>query len=75
MIDSTPEIRFQRLLARNRPGDVKRIEEFKRVEERDLGYNQESHGQQHAQVFKLAHIKIENYGTEEELKLKVDSFL
>lgn len=70
-IDASQELRFQRLLQRRREKDPQTFEEFKKVEERDFGENEESYGQQHNAVFALADKVIENNLTLEELRDKV----
>src|SRR3989338_234154 len=72
-IDATIEIRFERLLRRNRLGDAKTLEEFKKQEERE---NLKSDtNQQLDETFKLADIVIANDETLEELHKKIDEML
>ena len=72
-IDAPVELRFKRLLERNRLGDAKTIEEFKKQEERE---NLKSDtNQQLDKTFGLAKKVIVNDGTLEELNKKVDKLL
>ena len=72
-IDATIEIRFERLLRRNRLGDAKTLEEFKKQEERE---NLKSDtNQQLDETFKLADIVIANDETLEELHKKIEEML
>lgn len=75
MLDAPVELRFERLLGRARPGDPSSFEEFKKVEQRDFGIEQEDHGQQHFAVFKMAEKIIMNDSTENELRKKVEKLL
>ncbi len=74
-VDATIEKRFERVKLRKREDDVLVFEEFKKVEERDLGIGQEEHGQRHKDVFKMADFSIINEGSNEELKAEVEKVL
>ena len=72
-IDAPIELRFQRLLERNRLGDAKTLEDFKRQEERE---NLKSDtNQQLDATFKMAEEIVSNNGTLEELHQKIDDLL
>lgn len=74
-IDAPLEIRFERLLHRRREKDPQTMEDFRKVEERDLGTHEEDYGQQHAAVFPLADFQIDNGGTFEELREGVEELM
>ena len=72
-IDAPIELRFKRLLQRNRLGDAKTLQEFKEQEQRE---NLKSDtNQQLDETFKLAKKIIVNDGTLEELHKKIDRLL
>lgn len=68
MIYSPVEVRFERVRRRSRESDPQTLEEFIAVERRDLGEGQESYGQQHGMVFKMADYILVNDGSLEEFK-------
>lgn len=74
-VTASPERRFEFLLSRNRASDPKTKEEFDRLEQRDRGIGQDSHGQQVEACLRIADIVIENSGTLEGLKEKVQEAL
>ena len=67
------EIRFKRLLERNRIGDAKTPEDFKKQEERE-NLKSDSN-QQLNETFKLSQEIIINDGTLEQLQTKIDDLL
>lgn len=72
-VEAPVELRFKRLLERNRLGDAKTLEEFKKQEERE---NLKSDtNQQLDATFKLAKKVIVNDGTLIDLHQKVDKLL
>lgn len=72
-IDAPVEIRFKRLLERNRLGDAKTLEEFRKHEQRE---NLKSDtNQQLDATFGMAKKIIINDGTLEELQIKIDDLL
>ena len=72
-IDAPVELRFKRLLERNRLGDAKTIEEFKKQEQRE---NLKSDtNQQLDATFKMAKRIIVNDGSLEELHKKIDKLI
>ena len=72
-INAPTELRFKRLLERNRLGDAKTLEEFKKQEEKE---NLKSDtNQQLDETFKLAKKIIVNDGALEELHKKIASLL
>ena len=75
MVDAPFDLRFERAVERNREGEPLELEAFKKMEERDLGIDQPEHGQQNAKCFELADYRIENSGTFDELREKIDKFL
>lgn len=72
-IDAPIELRFERLLKRNRLGDAKTLEEFKQQEERENLKNDTN--QQLDETFKLAKVIIINDRSLEELHKKMDILL
>jgi|TARA_Y100000310_G_scaffold136711_1_gene135561 dephospho-CoA kinase len=72
-IEAPIKLRFERLRRRNRIGDAKTLEEFKRQEERENLNN--AANQQLDETFKLAEKIIVNDRTFEELHKKIDSLL
>ena len=72
-IDAPVELRFQRLLERNRAGDAKTLDKFKQQEERE-NLTDDSNQQLDA-TFDLAGKKIINDGSLEELHKKIDGLL
>jgi len=72
-VDAPIELRFRRLLERNRAGDAKTLEEFKKQEQRE---NLKSDtNQQLDKTFKLAQEVILNDGTLKELYKKINNLL
>lgn len=72
-IDAPVGLRFQRMVERNRVGDAKTIEDFKRQEGRENTKNETS--QQLNETFKLAGKAIINDGSLESLHEKIDELL
>lgn len=72
-IDAPVELRFKRLLERNRIGDAKTLGDFKRQEEEE---NLKNDGNQQLDVcIKMADEVILNDGTLEELYKKIDKLI
>ena len=74
-IDADVELRFERLSKRRREKDPKTWDEFRKVEDRDFGINEKNYGQQHVTVFAMANFVIENNGSFDELKQRVEELL
>ena len=72
-IDAPAEVRFKRLLERNRLGDAKTLEEFKEQEQRENLKSDTS--QQLDKTFEMAQKVIVNDGSLEELHKKIDDLL
>jgi dephospho-CoA kinase len=70
-VDAPLEIRFERLLKRRREQDPENFEDFKKVEERDMGNYEKHYGQHHASVFTMADFSVNNDGSYEEFREKV----
>ncbi len=70
-ITAPREKRFQFMLSRNRPSDPKTWEEFIKIDERDLGKDESSHGQQVKKCMQMADITIENDSTIQVLTQKL----
>lgn len=74
-IDAPVELRFERLMKRRREKDPESFEEFKKVEERDIGLDEEDFGQKHGAVFDMADFILVNDGSFEEFRERVKDFL
>ena len=72
-IEAPINLRFERLLKRNRAGDAKTLQEFKEQEEKENTKNQNS--QQLDETIKLAGKIIKNDDSLEELHNKIDGLL
>ena len=72
-IDAPVELRFERSRERNRTGDSKTLEEFKKHEEQENSNDKNS--QQLDVTFKLSGKVISNEGSLEELHKKIDNLL
>jgi len=70
-VDAPLDIRLQRILDRNKPGDPKTWEEAKEMEARDRGEGEKESGQQVSACFDLADYKLVNDGSREELNSKI----
>lgn len=70
-VDSLEETRFARMLSRNRPGDPKTIEEFRKINE-DLGVE---YGQQVQKCMKTADCILVNNVPIDQLHKKIDKLL
>ena len=75
MLGAPLEQRFTRARQRARERESVDFDDFKKIDERDLGINQPEHGQQNMACFKLAEKGIMNTGSVEELRGKVDRLL
>ena len=74
-IDASQQIRFERVVKRNRDVDPKTMEEFIKVDERDQGKEQPEYGQQVKKCIEMADIVIQNDGTLEEFQKKLDDVI
>jgi len=70
-VDASEKIRFERMLARNRKGDPKTLEEFKTINE-DLAIE---HGQKVQSCMKMADCIIMNDAVKEQLHSKISKLL
>ncbi len=71
-VTASKEIRLERFLKRNRLSDPKTKEDFYKVDSRDSGEEQELHGQQVQTCLKMSDLVIENNGTFDDLKNKIE---
>ncbi|MBU5537594.1 MAG: AAA family ATPase [Candidatus Aenigmatarchaeota archaeon] len=71
-IDAPQQIRFERIVKRNRPTDPKNWEEFVAADERDQGKNQPEYGQQVKKCIEMSDVVIQNDGSLEEFTKKVE---
>ncbi len=67
-VDAPREIRFKRLVERNRESDPKTFEEFLRVDNRDKGVGESTTGQAVEKCMQLADVTLINSGTLEEAR-------
>ncbi len=74
-VTASAEKRFAMMQSRGREWDPKTWEEFKRLEERDRGVDQEDYGQQVEKCLQMADIVIDNNGNYEEFKRNLTYFL
>jgi len=70
-VDAPLDIRLQRILDSNKPGDPKTWEEAKEMEARDRGEGEKESGQQVSACFELSDYKLVNDGSREELNSKI----
>jgi len=71
-IDAPQQVRFERIVKRKRPIDPKTWEEFIVADERDQGKDQPEYGQQVRKCIEMADLIIQNDGSMEEFKRKVE---
>jgi dCMP deaminase len=74
-VDAPQEIRFKRLVSRNRESDPKTWQDFIKIDNRDLGINEKSSGQQVGKCIQMADVKIINNKTVEDLNNDVAMLL
>ena len=74
-IDGSQQVRFERVIKRNRPTDPKVWEEFIAVDERDQGKDQPEYGQQVRRCIEMADVVIQNDGSFEEFRKKVEDVI
>jgi dephospho-CoA kinase len=74
-VDAPQEIRFERMVKRQRYDDPQTWEEFVAMDERDQGKNEEVYGQQVRKCIEQADYLIVNDGSLEDLGKKVDEVL
>jgi dephospho-CoA kinase len=67
-IDAPLELRFERVTSRGRSDDMTDIEALKQRDERELGWGL-------AEAIKVANITVDNIGTIEEFKEKINTIL
>jgi len=72
-LDAPKEMRLERLLKRNRPGDVKSMAELDAIEKKQA--NGKGGGMNMNKCFKMADIQIDNCGTFKDLYNKVDELI
>ncbi len=74
-IDASQQVRFERVIKRNRDSDPKTLEEFVVADERDQGKDQPEHGQQVRRCIEMADVIMKNDGSLEEFKKKVEDVI
>jgi len=72
-LDAEKELRLQRLLDRNRPGDVKNMAELDEIEAKQA--DGKNGGMNMNRCYELADVELANDGTFEELYHKVDELI
>ena len=75
MIVAPMEIRFKRMVEKRRIGDQNKMQGFREQEKKDLGINQESHGQQNSICFSMAQKGIMNDGSLDDLRNKAEELI
>jgi len=71
-VDAPQDLRFQRLMTRNRPSDPKIFYQFMKADNKDQGIGEEESGQQVIECIKLADVSIFNDFSLERLTDKVN---
>jgi len=74
-VDSPEEIRYKRLISRNKREDPKEIQQILEMDKRDLGEHEAEKGQQVRKSMELADYRLYNNGTLDELQIKVEELL
>lgn len=74
-IDAPIETRFQWIIMRGKDSDPQSLDEVKKIDARDRGQGEESHGQQSSLAMQGADFKILNDSTKEAMRKKVDKIL
>ncbi len=74
-VDAPLKTRFARLIKRARASDPKDWQGFLEMDKRDKGEGEKNSGQQVSVCISLADYKIENNGTIEELRAKIENIL
>lgn len=73
-VDAPAEVRLERMRARGRAGDARTIEQLRALEDRELGSDDPA-AQQLLAVRDMADFRLENAGSLEELRAKVQAIL
>ncbi len=74
-IDAPQQVRFERVMKRNRPIDPKTWEEFIAADERDQGKDEPEYGQQVKRCMEMADVVIQNDGSLEDFEKKVEDVI
>lgn len=74
-LTASPEIRYQRICGRGRISDPQSWDEFLKIDSRDRGYGQPSHGQQVEACLQFADYMIENNSTSEKFLMRLTQVL
>ena len=75
IVEASQEKRFSRLVKRARENDPQNFEDFKKMEERDLGIGQKESGQQHGKVFQMIDFAVENERELDDFYEKIDNLI
>jgi dephospho-CoA kinase len=71
-VDAPREIRWQRVVQRNKPSDPKTPEDFAKVDDRDQGVGEPDYGQQVRKCIEMADYVLTNDGSYEDFLKKCD---
>ncbi|MBI2543489.1 MAG: AAA family ATPase [Candidatus Aenigmarchaeota archaeon] len=71
-VDAPQQVRFERLSKRHRENDPKTWEEFAAADEREQGKDQPEYGQHVRDCIEMADVVIENDGSLEDFKKKIE---
>ena len=71
LVDSSLYNRSKRVFARRKSGDAENLEDFRKMDEKDRGIGQESHGQQSGKCWEMADHTVVNDESFEDLKKEV----
>lgn len=74
-VDAPQQVRFERVVKRNRDIDPKTWEEFVVADERDQGKEQPEYGQQVRKCIEMADVVLQNDGSLEEFQKKVEDVI
>lgn len=72
-IDAPQEIRFERVLKRNKSSDPKVWEEFVKIDDRDYGKNESEDGQQVGKCMEMADFHLINESSKEDFYKKAEN--
>lgn len=74
-VDAPQQLRFERMLKRNKKTDPKTFEEFVVLDKRDQGEGEPEYGQQTRKCIEKADLTIVNDGSVEDLEKKVNEII
>jgi dephospho-CoA kinase len=74
-VDAPREMRWMRVVKRNKSTDPKTLEEFEKVDDRDQGINEPDYGQQVRKCIEMADYVLVNDGSYEDFMKKCDDVI